>query len=1328
MKVHTTLMHQATEPLWKEMYAQKYAQRDTTYRDTYLDYITQGKYQVQTLEGANISPSAWSTFVRPGSYIQIAFDPNLPDRSRWAEPQRRDVRDDTYETFHPRRRSHSAEDTDDESTESELPSSDTEPPPPPPPPPVPNLDRKVVPPVDCEKNKLSFQVQTTQKRKLTRPNGERESNGTIPKALDPSKGPDVGEYQRTRITRVMHTETRGQNKIKIYTLPGPEHPQLLAAATMTWYHLPLAQLDFGRFTNLCLNIPPLSDRLRTLTHKLLTKLWKEKVNHFLGGMFVEPGTVLRADEKEQSDPQSVIFSCVPYFNIQPPAKKSSLSESILFPPRTLMQSYYPYESVRNRDEEQSYKKFGNSSVDGIIHVPNLWIMNIGSDVIVTCGHSSISDETVKSIDVATEDIKQLGSPDVAKNTIRTIRIIDLQGREFIFPIGACRSYFQLETRIRELRYYSGWIGRDETIRLQHKTQDGSKELRPRDWVSLIKRAELNSITVAMIEDGEGDEQTLTATSSPHQVSGSSSIFVPPFFHWPQPTLRDTASDEKRVDLLDTSDVLQAFNLLEQADKIMVTEFLMDSNNKVAAAFNSTTYYKSLPELMFKDIATDFTKLRLRSKRTPSTGSNLTFHQSAIEDQCARILEQTTGLFGIVRMTLELFVGDIDQSKILRKVWGAMKNLHDHVTEMTMRGSLGPDLKEYTDPGWKHPDMLDRTWYIRTPAQPSHLAVLETDAQMSKVIKRCKRCSRFRSYDSPEAALKHLRRHAKKAAGLEESSTIVTTAISDSSGERQPSQSLPPDSVLKDWVLNSEQFRREETNGDVLATLTKAYETARGLFVEASELAEGVQNEDGRASELYKMPQQELVRAFRNIIVFFMATERAVHYCAEASSDQQLVDSMNDRFYVEKEMDEGAVKRLGEVARRSLRRARFKLCRMVMSDPPLNLFKHKSLGPEPEPEPSTGSLKLLQQPQQQPQETIGDLYRGFISKLQFQVNSRASKRLLRDINLLEDELQILIAVNTWQTNLIQNYTRVLDDSSYEQELPSRKGMFPYERDLLRTCLKNLLLARDDFADLQDLCRPLSDRTKQILEINEEDHGKAIMVFTVVTVIFLPLSFATSYFGMNTSDIRDMDQTQTLFWSVAIPLTVLTVGGCMLIGYNGVELLDAISSFLRTVSGKQKESPDAGVGVSRRKPPPNLQFDTTNTQELTTLDEAEFANPRPGEHDGTMGDRQANKDYAFVRKKIPYVTYDDDDEWVYEEDELAGYAEEKLEYTRPVYQACAVPTRTRERTRLPTRVEHVPGPMRTDWDNEDAWYDIKEKELWQRNRRSHRKTDKNYSRYY
>jgi len=146
------------------------------------------------------------------------------------------------------------------------------------------------------------------------------------------------------------------------------------------------------------------------------------------------------------------------------------------------------------------------------------------------------------------------------------------------------------------------------------------------------------------------------------------------------------------------------------------------------------------------------------------------------------------------------------------------------------------------------------------------------------------------------------------------------------------------------------------------------------------------------------------------------------------------------------------------------------------------------------------------------------------------------------------------------------------------------MYPREYALGMACLDHLSLVRQDYTDLIRRCAPLSDRTKQILEINEEDHGKAIMVFTVVTVIFLPLSFVTSYFGMNASDIRDMNETQAVFWSVAIPLTCVTVGSCLLIGYNGDSIRDLISDMYRKMMRKERDIVEAsGITVSQRQGP-------------------------------------------------------------------------------------------------------------------------------------------------
>jgi hypothetical protein len=58
-------------------------------------------------------------------------------------------------------------------------------------------------------------------------------------------------------------------------------------------------------------------------------------------------------------------------------------------------------------------------------------------------------------------------------------------------------------------------------------------------------------------------------------------------------------------------------------------------------------------------------------------------------------------------------------------------------------------------------------------------------------------------------------------------------------------------------------------------------------------------------------------------------------------------------------------------------------------------------------------------------------------------------------------------------------------------------------------------------------------------NKDRQEAAIYAFTIVTIIFLPISTVASVFGMNTNDVRNMGQSQWLFWAVALPLTTIVI---------------------------------------------------------------------------------------------------------------------------------------------------------------------------------------------
>ncbi|KAJ5387319.1 Mg2+ transporter protein CorA-like/Zinc transport protein ZntB [Penicillium cosmopolitanum] len=116
-------------------------------------------------------------------------------------------------------------------------------------------------------------------------------------------------------------------------------------------------------------------------------------------------------------------------------------------------------------------------------------------------------------------------------------------------------------------------------------------------------------------------------------------------------------------------------------------------------------------------------------------------------------------------------------------------------------------------------------------------------------------------------------------------------------------------------------------------------------------------------------------------------------------------------------------------------------------------------------------------------------------------------------------------------------------------------------------RNLTLSRSS-AGPSSFCVPIAEALFPLfipdshnlsgVEARQEDHGKAISVFTIVTVIFLPLSFVTSFLGMNTTDIRDTDNTQILFWVVSLSLTALITGLSLLIGLKGNEIQEFIYS--------------------------------------------------------------------------------------------------------------------------------------------------------------------------
>ncbi|KAF2170197.1 hypothetical protein M409DRAFT_19800 [Zasmidium cellare ATCC 36951] len=218
--------------------------------------------------------------------------------------------------------------------------------------------------------------------------------------------------------------------------------------------------------------------------------------------------------------------------------------------------------------------------------------------------------------------------------------------------------------------------------------------------------------------------------------------------------------------------------------------------------------------------------------------------------------------------------------------------------------------------------------------------------------------------------------------------------------------------------------------------------------------------------------------------------------------------------------------------------------------------------------------------------LTDRYAGRMGHLQYRLHRSPSTKLVMDLIACQEELYIVIQITEEQIEMIQDLQTTLDtgEATTEAEAPSpasrRRVSATYGdfdeydsprrlvtrrstyrqlstsvlSDPLAQLLDNLQRELADLRDLRDNTDRLVNRTIQLVNIRLEDHGKAILVFTVVTIVFLPLNFVSSFFGMNFSDIRDMDRTQWLFWAVAICVTVGVVTSSIVLAFSGGAIVE------------------------------------------------------------------------------------------------------------------------------------------------------------------------------
>lgn len=89
-----------------------------------------------------------------------------------------------------------------------------------------------------------------------------------------------------------------------------------------------------------------------------------------------------------------------------------------------------------------------------------------------------------------------------------------------------------------------------------------------------------------------------------------------------------------------------------------------------------------------------------------------------------------------------------------------------------------------------------------------------------------------------------------------------------------------------------------------------------------------------------------------------------------------------------------------------------------------------------------------------------------------------------------------------------------------------------------------------------CDRMVGKVRELTDIMKDDQGRAIFIFTTVTIIFLPLSFVATYIGMSGGATGlDWSGIQSLFWEVSGPLTFGILMFCLFVAQKE-NILNAI----------------------------------------------------------------------------------------------------------------------------------------------------------------------------
>ena len=182
-----------------------------------------------------------------------------------------------------------------------------------------------------------------------------------------------------------------------------------------------------------------------------------------------------------------------------------------------------------------------------------------------------------------------------------------------------------------------------------------------------------------------------------------------------------------------------------------------------------------------------------------------------------------------------------------------------------------------------------------------------------------------------------------------------------------------------------------------------------------------------------------------------------------------------------------------------------------------------------------------------------------------VKNEASRRLLQRLNGFQEEITIVKDVLKEQDNVLSGLRASLDPKTFSTPSITRKLRYNFECKAIDNILIKIREQIKNCDELIQRAESLAVQNVQLVETFQDDNSKAIFVFTIVTVLFLPMSFVASFFGMNVIGLSATTTPLKHFWVIALPLTFGIVIPCTVIALKGEEVYFGVAKIYRGLKG-------------------------------------------------------------------------------------------------------------------------------------------------------------------